>query len=48
MNQLEKKDIDLFLTRLLNYGWHNGGKLELLNDASDICYACEKMMKEIQ
>ena len=43
-----KEDINLFFTRLLNYGRRNGGKLELLNDTSDICYTCEKIMKEIQ
>ena len=41
MNQLQKK-ISIFFTSLLNYGRRNGGKLELLNDTSDICYACEK------
>ena len=43
-----KEDINLFFTRLLNYGRRNGGKLELLNDTSDIYYACEKIMKGIQ
>ena len=43
-----KEDIDLINTRLLNDGRGNGGNLELPEDTSDICYACGKMMKEIQ
>ena len=37
-----KEDINLINTRLLNNGCGNGGKLELSEDTSDICYACEK------
>ena len=44
-----KEDSDLFNNMLLHYGRGNGGKLELLEDTSDICYACEiNIMKEIQ